>query len=216
MSRIANTNNMTMKVRYWSKTTPMYLTIEDGDTCESPTLIDKSLKFCFKSGYREIIKSLLESLIFHTRISEIHNVELSQLFQSILTFKWNVELGVIRVDVIANIMVSKCRTKWKQIQTKFHWSQNWVLWHPTQQTCKIRHNTINLNSLITELSNSCKEYNPTVLYDHKNMTEFAVVHYHQFRHISQVCRINYHDQSCRRQRINPEERLMIHCPCQRL
>ena len=91
----------------------MYLTIEDGDTCESPTLIDKSLKFCFKSGYREIIKSLLESLIFHTRISEIHNVELSQLFQSILTFKWNVELGVIRVDVIANI-IAPSGSKYKQ------------------------------------------------------------------------------------------------------
>ena len=34
------------------------------------------------------------------------------------------ELGVIRVNVIANIMVSKYRTKWKQIQTKFHWSQD--------------------------------------------------------------------------------------------
>ena len=39
---------------------------------------------------------------------------------------------------------------------------------PTQQTSKIRHNTINLNSLCTIT---------------KNMTELAVVHYRQFRHI---------------------------------
>ena len=37
------------------------------------------------------------------------------------------------------------------------------------------------------------------------MTEFAVVHYRQFRHISQVCIINYHGQSCRKQQTNPEE-----------
>ena len=35
--------------------------------------------------------------------------------QWILTLKRNVKLGVIRVNVIANIMVSKYRTKWKQI-----------------------------------------------------------------------------------------------------
>ena len=85
MSRLANTTNMIMKSeRYWSKTTPRSLTLEDGDTqkdiCVSPTLIDKSLKFCFKSGDRKIIKSVLDSVIFidyllliiHTRISEIH------------------------------------------------------------------------------------------------------------------------------------------------
>ena len=43
------------------------------------------------------------------------------------------------------------------------------------------------------------------MYDHKIMTELAVVHYRQFRHISQVCRINYHGQSCRMQQTNPEE-----------
>ena len=37
------------------------------------------------------------------------------------------------------------------------------------------------------------------------MTEIAVVHYRKFRHISQVCRINYHGQSYRRQRTNAEE-----------
>ena len=56
----------------------MSLTLEDGNTCESHTLIDKSLKFFFKSGDRKIINSALESLIYnlflimHTRISEIH------------------------------------------------------------------------------------------------------------------------------------------------
>ena len=66
------------KVRYWFKTTPRSLTVEDGETCISPTLTDKSLKFCFKSGDRKIINSVLESfilnlfLIIHTRISEIH------------------------------------------------------------------------------------------------------------------------------------------------
>ena len=37
------------------------------------------------------------------------------------------------------------------------------------------------------------------------MTELAVVHYRQFRRIYQVCRINYHGQSCQKQRTNPEE-----------
>ena len=65
-------------MRFWSKTTPRSLTLEDGDTCESPTRIDKSLKFCFQSRDQKIINSVLESLIFnllliiHTRISEIH------------------------------------------------------------------------------------------------------------------------------------------------
>ena len=66
-------------MRYWSKTTPRPCTLEDGETCIFPTLTDKSLKFCFKSGDRKIINSVLESLIFylfliiHTRISsEIH------------------------------------------------------------------------------------------------------------------------------------------------
>ena len=66
------------KVRYRSKTTPRSLTLENGETCISPTLTDKSLKFYFKSGDRKIINSVLDSLIFnlfliiHTRISEIH------------------------------------------------------------------------------------------------------------------------------------------------
>ena len=76
MSRLANTTNMIMKSE--KKTTPRSFTLEDGDTCVSPTLIDKLLKFCFKSGHRKIIKSVLESfilnlfLIIHPRISEIH------------------------------------------------------------------------------------------------------------------------------------------------
>ena len=53
------------------------------------------------------------------------------------------------------------------------------------------------------------------MYDHKNITKLAVVHYHQFRHISQVCRLNYHGQSCRRPRINPAELKMIRCLLQR-
>ena len=78
MSRLANTTNMIMKGEILVKTTPRSLTLDDGNTCKSPTLLDKSLKFCFKSGDRNIINSLLESLIFnifliiHTRISEIH------------------------------------------------------------------------------------------------------------------------------------------------
>ena len=77
MSRLANTTNMIMKSEILVKT-PRSLTLEDGNTCESPTLIDKLLKFSFKSGDRKIINSGLESLIFnlfliiHTRISEIH------------------------------------------------------------------------------------------------------------------------------------------------
>ena len=61
-------------------TTPMSLRLEDGDTCVSPTLIDKSLKLYFKSGDRKIINKVLESLIFnlfliiHTRISEIRSL----------------------------------------------------------------------------------------------------------------------------------------------
>ena len=45
---------------------------------ESAAVYYKSVKFCFKSGDRKIINSVLESLIFnlfliiHTRISEIH------------------------------------------------------------------------------------------------------------------------------------------------
>ena len=74
MSRLANTTNMIMKSEILVRND----TLEDGDTCISPTLTDKSLKFCFKSGDRKIINSVLESLIFnlfliiHTRISEIH------------------------------------------------------------------------------------------------------------------------------------------------
>ena len=56
----------------------MSRTLEEGETCIYPTLTDKSLKICFKSGDRKIINSVLESLIFnlfliiHTQISEIH------------------------------------------------------------------------------------------------------------------------------------------------
>ena len=52
-------------MRYWSKTTPRSLTLEDGETCISPTLTDKSLKFCFKSGDQKIINSVLESLLLN-------------------------------------------------------------------------------------------------------------------------------------------------------
>ena len=79
MSRLANTTNMIMKSEILIKNdTYRSLNLEDGETCISPTLTDKSLKFCFKSGDRKIINSVLESLIFHlfliihTRISEIH------------------------------------------------------------------------------------------------------------------------------------------------
>ena len=41
------------------------------------------------------------------------------------------------------------------------------------------------------------------------MTELAIVHYRQFRHISQVCRINYHGQLCRRQWTNQDKLKMI-------
>ena len=55
MSRPANITNKIMKSEILVKTTHRSLTLEDGNTCESPTLIDKSLKFCFKSGDRKII-----------------------------------------------------------------------------------------------------------------------------------------------------------------
>ena len=64
MCRLANTTNMIMKSEILVKTTPRSRTLEDGETCISHTLTDKSLKFCFKSGDREIINSVLESLIF--------------------------------------------------------------------------------------------------------------------------------------------------------
>ena len=71
----------------------MSLNLEDGDTCESPTLVDKSLKFSFKRGDRKIINSVLESLIFnlflkiHTRISEIH------MFNFVNDFKGSLHLN---------------------------------------------------------------------------------------------------------------------------
>ena len=67
-----------MKSEILVKTTPRSLTLEDGETCISPTLTDKSLKFCFQSGDRKIRNSVLETLIFnlfliiHTQISGIH------------------------------------------------------------------------------------------------------------------------------------------------
>ena len=48
MSRLANTTNMIMKSEILVKTTHISLTLEGGNTCESPTLIAKSLKFCLK------------------------------------------------------------------------------------------------------------------------------------------------------------------------
>ena len=79
MSRLTNTTNMIMTSEILVKTTTLRsLTLEDGDNCVSPTLIDKSLKFCFKREDRKIINSVLESfiynlfLIIHNRISEIH------------------------------------------------------------------------------------------------------------------------------------------------
>ena len=79
MSRPANTTNMIMKSEILVKNQHLgSLTLEDGNTCESPTLIDKSPKLGVKSGDRKIINSVLESLILnlfliiHTRISEIH------------------------------------------------------------------------------------------------------------------------------------------------
>ena len=64
---------MIMKSEILVKTTPRSLTLEDGVTCVSRTLINKSLKLCFKSGDRKIIKPLILKLfwITHTRISEI-------------------------------------------------------------------------------------------------------------------------------------------------
>ena len=42
MNRLANTTNMIMKNEILVKN----YTLEDGDTCISPTLIDRSLKLC--------------------------------------------------------------------------------------------------------------------------------------------------------------------------
>ena len=75
MSRLANTTNMIMKNEILVKRVkraPRSHTLENGETSISPTRTDKSLKFCFKSGDRKIINSVLESLIIHTQISEIH------------------------------------------------------------------------------------------------------------------------------------------------
>ena len=44
MSRLANTTNMIMNSEILVKTTPKSLTLKDGDTFVSPTLLDKSLK----------------------------------------------------------------------------------------------------------------------------------------------------------------------------
>ena len=59
MSRVADITNMIMKSEILVKNPPRSLTLEDGNTCESPTLIDKLLKFCFKSGDRKINKTML-------------------------------------------------------------------------------------------------------------------------------------------------------------
>ena len=78
MSRLANTTNMIMESEILVKTTPRSRTLEDGETCISPTLTDKSLKSCFKSGDRKIINYVLESLIFnsfdhsHSNIKNTH------------------------------------------------------------------------------------------------------------------------------------------------
>ena len=67
-----------MKSDICTKNTPRSLTLENNNICVYPTLIDKSLKFSFKSGHRKIINSVLQSLIFnlcfiiHTLMSEIH------------------------------------------------------------------------------------------------------------------------------------------------
>ena len=60
------------------KTTPGSLNLEDGDTCVSHTLIDKSLKKNqkrrsenYKFGFKIVFYVQL-FLIIHTRISEIH------------------------------------------------------------------------------------------------------------------------------------------------
>ena len=45
---------MIMKSEILLKNTPRSLNLEDGDTCKTPTLIDKSLKKKFKSGDPEI------------------------------------------------------------------------------------------------------------------------------------------------------------------
>ena len=47
-----------MKSEILVKNTPRSLTLEDGDTCVYPTLIDKSPKFCFKSGDQKIMNSV--------------------------------------------------------------------------------------------------------------------------------------------------------------
>ena len=60
MSSLANTTNMIMKSDILVKTTTRSLTLEDGDTCEFPILIDKSLKFCFRSGDQKIINLVVE------------------------------------------------------------------------------------------------------------------------------------------------------------
>ena len=125
MSRLTNATNMIMKSKILIKNTPRSFTLEDDNICVYPTLIDNSFKLCFKSGYRKISNSVLEWLIFnlfliiHTLMSEIHIFNFVNDSKS-LTFKLNVELGIISVDVISNIMVSKYCTKWKQIQIQLH------------------------------------------------------------------------------------------------
>ena len=73
MSRLANTTNMIMKSEILVKTTPRSRTLEDGKTCISPTRTDKSIIFCFNSGDRKIINSVLESLLFNLFFDHPHS-----------------------------------------------------------------------------------------------------------------------------------------------
>ena len=69
---------MIMKSEILAKTIPRSFTFEDDTICISHTLIDKSVKFCFKSGDQKIINSVLESLILmivdyrHSNVRNAH------------------------------------------------------------------------------------------------------------------------------------------------
>ena len=73
----------------------------------SPTLIDTPLKSVFNSGDLNIINSVFESLIFslfliiHTLMSEM---QFCQRCQRFFTIKRDIELCVVRINMIANIV----------------------------------------------------------------------------------------------------------------
>ena len=104
MSRQTNTTNVIMKMRYWSKTTPRYLTFEDDNICVSSTLLSMICVTYIHYVYTFCIQSYWG--YFYSYLEHILDNGITDSFQSAYIQDWTPLCDVLIVCVYNGIVTT--------------------------------------------------------------------------------------------------------------